>query len=240
LTERRPDHEDHEAREDQEEVALSASDAELLVVAIDGPAGSGKSTVARRLAEALDLEYLDTGAMYRSVTLAALDRGVEPHNHDAVARLAREISIELEPDGRVLVDGADATSAIRSLEVSQAVSAVAANQDVRAELVARQREWTRKRGGGVLEGRDIGTVVFPSAALKVYLTASTEARAARRARDEQADDEARVADALTRRDRLDSQRRHDPLRQADDALLLDTTDLTIDEVVSQLLEALRD
>ncbi|MEZ5408676.1 MAG: (d)CMP kinase [Acidimicrobiales bacterium] len=224
---------------DHEEVRLSASDSELTVIAIDGPAGSGKSTVARRLAQALDLEYLDTGAMYRSVTLAALARHVDPADSEAVARLAREVSIEIEADGTVTVDGVDATVAIRGPEVSQAVSIVAANPDVRAELVARQREWTRKRGGGVLEGRDIGTVVFPHANLKVYLTASTEARAARRARDENTVDESKVADALTRRDRLDSQRRADPLRQADDAVLLDTTDLSIDEVVAALLEALR-
>jgi CMP/dCMP kinase len=223
---------------DPEEVALSASDSELMVIAIDGPAGSGKSTVARRLAEALDLEYLDTGAMYRSVTHAALSRRIDPADHDALARLAREISIEVDPNGTVVVDGIDATTAIRAPEVSQAVSVVAANAAVRAELVARQREWTRKRGGGVLEGRDIGTVVFPQAALKVYLTASTEARAARRAVDENTADQAQVADALIRRDTLDSQRRHDPLRQASDALLLDTTDLTIDEVVAKLLEAL--
>jgi cytidylate kinase len=223
---------------DLEEVALSASDSELMVIAIDGPAGSGKSTVARRLAHELDLDYLDTGAMYRSVTLAVLNHGVDPIDHDAVARLARKISIELEPGGRVLVDGIDATSAIRSAEVSRVVSIVAANADVRTELVARQREWTRKRGGGVLEGRDIGTVVFPNAALKVYLTASTEVRAARRAVEENVSDPTEVADALIRRDALDSQRRHDPLRRADDAFVLDTTDLTIDEVVAKLLEAL--
>lgn len=218
---------------------MSASDADLMVVAIDGPAGSGKSTVAKRLAEALDLEYLDTGAMYRSVTWAALRQGVPLDDAARVARLARELSIELEPDGTVMVDGFDATAAIRGPEVTQAVSVVAANPDVRAELVARQREWTRKRGGGVLEGRDIGTVVFPTARLKVYLTASTEARAARRARDEQADDQRQVADALTRRDALDAGRQHDPLRQADDAFVLDTTDLSIDEVVTRLVEALR-
>lgn len=218
---------------------MSASDADLLVIAIDGPAGSGKSTVARRLAEALDLEYLDTGAMYRSVTWAALRGAISLDDRARVARLARELSIELEPDGTVMVDGIDATAAIRSPEVTQAVSIVAANPDVRAELVARQREWTRKRGGGVLEGRDIGTVVFPTARLKVYLTASTEARAARRARDEHSADQAGVADALTRRDAFDSQRQHDPLRQADDALVLDTTNLTIDEVVTRLVEAVR-
>lgn len=212
------------------------TDADLKIVAIDGPAGSGKSTVARRLADALDLDYLDTGAMYRSVTYAVLDRGVSPDAGEAVAAIACEISIDLGADGTVVVDGIDVTSRIRGPEVSQAVSAVAANQDVRAELVARQRDWTRKRGGGVLEGRDIGSVVFPTADLKVYLTASPEARAARRARDENNADERAVAADLQRRDRLDSERKHDPLTQTDDAFVLDTSNLTIDEVVALLVE----
>lgn len=212
------------------------TDVSLTVIAIDGPAGSGKSTVARRLADALDLEYLDTGAMYRSVTHAVLERGLDPSAHEPVAAVAREITIDLDPAGTVVVDGSDVTTVIRGPEVSQAVSAVAANQEVRAELVARQREWTRKRGGGVLEGRDIGTVVFPNARLKIYLTASAEARAARRAKDEETTDERAVAADLQRRDRLDSERVHDPLRQADDAFVLDTTDLTIDEVVARLVD----
>jgi cytidylate kinase len=213
---------------------MTGTDADLMIIAIDGPAGSGKSTVARRLADALDLEYLDTGAMYRSVTYAALDRGIDPSSESAVADVARELTIDLAPDGTVVVDGTDATTMIRGPEVSQAVSVVAANQDVRAELVARQRDWARKRGGGVLEGRDIGTVVFPDAKLKVYLTASSEARAARRARDERTADRTAVAAALACRDRLDSTRAHDPLRRADGAYVLDTTDLTIDEVVARL------
>ena len=218
---------------------MTASDIDLTVIAIDGPAGSGKSTVARRLAEALDLEYLDTGAMYRSVTHAVLSRGVDPSVADEVTAIAREVTIDLNPDGTVTLDGADVTNVIRGPEVSAAVSVVASNQEVRAELVARQREWARKRGGGVLEGRDIGTVVFPDARLKVYLTASPEARAARRAIDEKTDDTSGVAAELERRDRIDSQREHDPLRQADGAFVVDTTDLTIDEVVAHLVEELR-
>lgn len=207
----------------------------LTVVAIDGPAGSGKSTVGRRLAETLGLEYLDTGAMYRSVTFAALARGIDPEDDDRVAALAREIAIELGPDGVVIVDGVDATTQIRGPEVSRSVSRVAANQDVRSELVSRQREWARRRGGGVLEGRDIGTVVFPDAVLKVYLTADAETRAARRAREVTDLDYDQVAADLARRDDFDSSRRHDPLRQADDAVILDTTGLTIDEVVADLV-----
>jgi cytidylate kinase len=209
--------------------------ADLTVVAIDGPAGSGKSTVARKLAEELELEYLDTGAMYRSVTFAVLARGVDPDDEDRVAQLAQEVSIELAPDGTVVVDGVDATTQIRGPEVSRSVSAVAANQAVRVEMVSQQREWTRRRGGGVLEGRDIGTVVFPDAALKVYLTADPEVRAARRAREVTDLDYDSVAADLARRDSYDSGRQHDPLRQADDAVTLDTTGMTIDEVVADLV-----
>ena len=213
--------------------------AELLVIAIDGPAGSGKSTVARRLAEALDLEYLDTGAMYRSVTFAALARGVDPGDDAAVAQIARAVRLELNGDGTVVVDGIDATTQIRGPEVTRAVSAVAANQEVRAELVSRQREWARRRGGGVLEGRDIGTVVFPDAELKVYLTASPEVRAARRAREVVDLDYGTVSADLARRDALDSGREHDPLRQADDAVILDTSGLSVDEVVDELVARVR-
>ncbi len=211
-------------------------DEELTVVAIDGPAGSGKSTVARKLAEALELEYLDTGAMYRSVTFAALSNGIDPEDGDKVAVLAREVRIDLRSDGSVLVDGVDATTQIRGPEVSRSVSAVAANSEVRAELVSRQREWARRRGGGVLEGRDIGTVVFPAARLKVYLTAQPEVRAARRAREVTDLDYDSVAADLARRDEYDSTRRHDPLREADDALIVDTSELTIDQVVELLVE----
>ncbi|MEM9565085.1 MAG: (d)CMP kinase [Actinomycetota bacterium] len=211
-------------------------DDELTVVAIDGPAGSGKSTVARKLAEALELEYLDTGAMYRSVTFAALANGIDPDDEDKVAAVAREVRIDLPADGSVVVDGVDATTQIRGPEVSRSVSAVAANQAVRSELVSRQREWARRRGGGVLEGRDIGTVVFPSARLKVYLTADPEVRASRRAREVTDLDYDAVAADLARRDQVDSSREHDPLRQADDALIVDTSQLTIDEVVALLVE----
>ncbi len=211
-------------------------DEELTVVAIDGPAGSGKSTVARKLAEALALEYLDTGAMYRSVTFAALANGIDPEDGDKVAVLAREVRIDLRADGSVLVDGVDATTQIRGPEVSRSVSAVAANQEVRAEMVSRQREWARRRGGGVLEGRDIGTVVFPAARLKVYLTAQPEVRAARRAREVTDLDYDSVAADLARRDEYDSTRRHDPLREADDALIVDTSELTIEQVVELLVE----
>jgi len=220
-----------------------ADEGSIVVVAIDGPAGSGKSTVAKRLAEALGLFYLDTGAMYRAVTLAALNEGLDPSDEPAVAERAERVDIELRSDGTVLVDGADCTEAIRSDAVNGAVSVVAANQAVRRELVDRQRRWTRLRGGGVLEGRDIGSVVFPDADLKVYLTASPEVRARRRA-GEQSDGTARdnaveaVARDLARRDAYDSGRAHDPLKVADDAHVVDTSDLTIDGVVELLVSML--
>jgi CMP/dCMP kinase len=208
--------------------------AGLRVVAIDGPAGSGKSTVARRLAEALGLEYLDTGAMYRAVAFAAIRANVEPDDEDVVARLAEAIELSVEPD-KVLVDGVDATIEIRGPEVTRAVSVVASNPAVRAELRRRQREWAEARGGGVIEGRDIGTVVFPDADLKVYLTASPEVRAGRRSQDVTDLDYETVAADIARRDALDQGRDDSPLVEADDALMVDTSDRTVAEIVDELL-----
>lgn len=213
----------------------------MRVVAIDGPAGSGKSSVARAVAERLGLEVLDTGAMYRAVAFAVLRAGGDPADEDFAAAVARTIDMRIEAD-RMLVDGVDATVAIRASSVNMAVSVVASNPAVRAELVARQREWVRRRGGGVLEGRDIGTVVFPEADPKVYLVADAEVRALRRARQSGALDG--VADAgtvesvvaeLARRDTIDSTRRADPLSKAADAVLIDTTCKSFDETVEQIL-----
>lgn len=209
----------------------------MRVIAIDGPAGSGKSTVARAVAERLGLEYLDTGAMYRAVAFAVLRAGGDPADAAFAASVARTIALEVGPDG-VAVDGADATVEIRGPAVTRAVSAVAANPDVRAELVARQRDWAARRGGGVLEGRDIGTVVFPDAELKVYLTAEPDERALRRAREAVDLDYETVAADLTRRDRIDSTRQADPLVVADDAVRIDTTGLTVSEVVAAVTELL--
>lgn len=199
--------------------------ARIPVVAIDGPAGSGKSTVSRALAQRLGVPRLDTGAMYRAVAWAALDRGVDPADAEGVAAIARTAAIDAGPDA-VVIDGSEVTAAIRSPEVSRAVSAVAANPAVRTALVERQRAWRATHGGGVVEGRDIGTVVFPDADVKVYLTASAEERARRRF------DEA--ADAVARRDRIDSTRAASPLARADDARLLDTTGRSVESVVDEI------
>ena len=209
----------------------------MRVIAIDGPAGAGKSTVARALAARLGLEYLDTGAMYRAVTLAAMRRGIDTADLEQIAKLAEDVSLEVG-EHRVLVDGFDATTEIRSREVTTAVSAVAANSGVRAELVRRQRRWAGERGGGVLEGRDIGSVVFPDAELKLYLTASPRVRAERRVA-EAGGDVDEIEAAIERRDHHDSSRSDSPLVEADGSIVVDTTGLSIAEVlarIEQLLE----
>lgn len=199
------------------------------VIAIDGPAGSGKSTVARALAEHLGWAFLDTGAMYRAVTVEALDRGLDLTDVDAVASLADTLTITTRP--RVTVNGRDIEDEIRTEQVNVAVSEVAANPGVRASMVARQRQWARdERVGTVVEGRDITTVVFPNAPVKVYLTASAQERARRRG------DES--ADSVARRDAADSSRETSPLRQASDALVVDTTGREVHDVVKEIIECL--
>lgn len=202
----------------------------MRVIAIDGPAGSGKSTVAKALAGRLGLDYLDTGAMYRSVTFAVLQRGIDPADAAVVAELADCVQIELGVEA-VLVDGTDATVAIRGPEVSRTVSIVAANPLVRAAMVRRQRAWVAERDGGVLEGRDIGTVVFPDAELKVYLTADPAVRAQRRAQEVSDLDYETVAADLARRDELDQKRAASPLTEAHDAFVVDTSGLTVAEII---------
>jgi cytidylate kinase len=204
------------------------------VIAIDGPAGSGKSTVARAVAERLGLPYLDTGAMYRAVAFEAMRRGIDPADPVPVADLAR--SVHLEVGDKVLVDGVDATIEVRSPEVTRAVSTVAANPDVRQALVRRQREWVADHGGGVVEGRDIGTVVFPSAELKVYLTADDRERANRRSKEMLDLHYDQVAADIARRDHIDSTRPASPLSVAADAVCIDTTDRDIGEVVDEVLD----
>ena len=206
----------------------------MRVIAIDGPAGSGKSTVARRLAEKLGLDYLDTGAMYRAVTFAALRRGIDPTDADDVAKLGPDLEITVV-DSTVEVDGVDASIEIRGPEVTRAVSAVAANPVVRAELRRRQQEWAASHEGGVIEGRDIGSVVFPDAELKVYLNAHPEVRASRRAGEVRDLDYEAVAADIARRDALDQGREHSPLTQAEGAVEVDTTDRSIDQIVDHIM-----
>jgi cytidylate kinase len=208
--------------------------AERRVIAIDGPAGSGKSTVAKAVASRLGMSYLDTGAMYRAVAFKAIRRGVDPEDAALVAKLAEDM--ELEVAGQVVVDGVDATIEIRSPEVTRAVSIVAANPDVRRELVRRQREWGIEHNGGVVEGRDIGTVVFPGAPVKVYLTASDEERAQRRSQELLDLHYDEVAADIAKRDHVDSTRAHAPLTVAEDAVVFDTTSRTVEEVVDLVLE----
>jgi len=199
-----------------------------LVVAIDGLAGSGKSTTSKALAERLGLKTLDTGASYRAITAAILNAGIDPSAVDAVAAFGLSVTLDLEEGAKV--NGVDVTDQLRSEAVNQAVSAVAANAAIREILVGWQRQWVHNHGGGIVEGRDIGTVVFPDAALKLYLTADLAARGARRPEE--------GTQSVERRDQLDSSRHASPLRKADDALAIDTTSRSVEDIVEEALGAL--
>lgn len=210
----------------------------MTVVAIDGPAGAGKSTVARAVAEALGFAHLDTGALYRAVALAALERGVPLDDPDALGRLAR--TLELRPQGdRILLDGRDVSERIRDADVTAAVSVVAAAPQVRAALVELQRAATR--GDVVIEGRDIGSVVVPDADVKIFLTASLEERARRRADQlglgEDAVEEIKLE--LERRDRADSRRSTSPLMRAPDARVVDTSGRAVEDVVAEIVAVVK-
>ena len=204
----------------------------MRVIAIDGPAGAGKSTIGRALAARLGLQYLDTGAMYRAVTFAAMERGLPLEDQPAVGELARTVSLSVGDDG-VFVDGLDATRAIRTPEVTASVRKVAANSEVRTEMRARQQDWAAEHGGGVIEGRDIGSVVFPDADLKLYLTASPRTRAERRVA-EAGGDVDEIEAAIAARDHYDSTRADSPLTLADGSIVVDTTGLGIDEVLEHI------
>jgi cytidylate kinase len=215
------------------------------VVAIDGPTAAGKSTVARTIARRLGYAYVDTGAMYRTVALAAQRRGTRLSDPEALTRLARGLTIEFtgSPDGgRVLADGEDVTDAIRSPEVSEASSRISAIPGVREAMVARQRVLAAA-GGVVMEGRDIGTVVLPDAEVKIFLTASLQARAARRHAELAARGVAVSLEEVRRqvaaRDRRDETRAHSPLRPAPDAVTVDTTALTLEEAIAAVLDVVR-
>lgn len=211
-----------------------------IVIAIDGPAGAGKSTVGRAIARRLGVGYLDTGAMYRAVTFAVLRRGVDPHDADLVADVASTVDLEItDVDGTtaVNVDGQDASVEIRGREVTTAVSAVAANSGVRSEMVKRQRAWVADHGGAVVEGRDIGSVVFPDADLKLFVTASARVRAERRVA-EIGGDVDEVEASIIERDRKDSTRADSPLIEASGSTVVDTTGMSIQEVVDHIMEML--
>jgi 1-acyl-sn-glycerol-3-phosphate acyltransferase len=199
-----------------------------VVVAIDGPVGSGKSTVAKAVAERLGLEHLGTGSMYRAVALAALRRGLDPETASPEELVEVASDTRIEVGERVLLDGEDVTDQLRTPEVGRGVSAVAACGPLREVLVPLQREWVAQRGGGVVEGRDIGSVVLPDADVKVFLTASDEERARRRAGDED-------VEALRRRDRLDASRSASPLTVADGAVVIDSTDRPVEDVVEEIV-----
>ena len=211
-------------------------------IALDGPAGAGKSTIAKQLAARLDYVYIDTGAMYRAVTLAALEQSLDLNDGEVLGELMKSLDIRLTPGEngqRVFIGDREVTDAIRYIEITNNVSFVARQKEVRAALVTAQRKLA-ERGGIVMDGRDIGTVVLPDAELKVFLTATVEERAARRHRENIArgmdSDITILQEEIALRDKRDSEREVSPLRQADDALYLDTTEMTIDEVVVRLME----
>ena len=215
-----------------------------LVVAIDGPAGSGKSTVARQLADALHWAYLDTGAMYRAVTVRALDAGIDPGDTARIVALTRAADLHLDPrTGHVSIDGHDVTDVIRTARVGGAVSSVAAVAEVRDVMVAHQRRFAQENGRIVAEGRDIQTVVFPEAVLKVFLDATETVRVERRVaemrRKDPDLDPSRVQRELADRDRMDRGRELAPLKAAPDAVHLDTTRLTPAKVLEELLRLVR-
>jgi cytidylate kinase len=217
-----------------------------VAVAIDGPAGTGKSSVSKGLAEALGARYLDTGGMYRMVTLAALRAGIDPADAESVARVAEavQMSVDSAPDGdRYFLAGEDVSTEIRGDQVTGAVSAVSSVPDVRTRLVALQREMADGPGSVVVEGRDIGTVVLPDAPVKIFLTASAQTRARRR-NDQNvaaglADDYEGVLADVRRRDHLDSTRAVSPLRPASDAVIVDTSDMNEVQVIDHLLELVK-
>jgi cytidylate kinase len=238
-----------EGRGSREDVAAAGKAASRLVIAIDGPAASGKSTIGRALAHALGLLYLDTGAMYRAVTWLALQRGINPADEAAVTELAAGAAFVFpqlhhaeKVNPPIIVDGHDATGGIREPSVDAWVSVVASYPGVRAALVREQRKIARAQGV-VMVGRDIGTVVLPDADLKIFLVASAEERARRRYEERlalgQEADYDEIRRAMERRDQLDTERAHSPLRAAPDAVALDTTGLTIDQVIDRALDLAR-
>ena len=209
------------------------------VVAIDGPSGTGKTTVSRLVAARLGLPYLDTGAFYRAATHAAINAGIDIDDGEAIAALLAGLRLEQEHN-RTFIDEVEVSEAIRSAEVTSKVSVVSAHPEVRAILVDRQREWVETHDGrAVVEGRDIGSVVFPDAEVKIYLDASEPVRAGRRAIQD-GDDPETVLESIRQRDHIDSTRTTSPLTVADDARVIDTSDLNLDEVVDLIVDLVSD
>ena len=206
----------------------------MAVIAIDGPAGAGKSTVAKLVAEATGLPYLDTGAMYRCVALLSTRTGIDSSNESGVAAIAESIDITFQ-GVQCWMNGEDVSQEIRSAEIASIVSIIAAQSPVRTAMRTQQQRWIQQQGGGVVEGRDIGTVVFPNAELKVFLTASPEERASRRV-GQSGGDLNEIAFNIAERDRIDSERFDSPLRPAGDAVVVDSTGLTITEVVDLIVD----
>jgi cytidylate kinase len=213
------------------------------IIAIDGPSGAGKGTIARAVASRLGYRHIDTGAMYRAVAWKALHDGVDPANEATVAAIGEGAHFVLD-DGRVVIDGHDVARAIRTPEIDRVATIVARHPAVRRALVARQRQYADDEVGIVMEGRDIGTVVFPNADVKIYLDASPEERARRRAADpahtSKGTQLSEVATALAERDRSDATRAVSPLAIATDAVLIDTTELPVDTVVETVMEVIRE
>ena len=224
---------------DTTKVVRSAPVGDVLrVIAIDGPAGAGKSTVARRVAIATGLPFLDTGAMYRCVALSALRGGIDSSDAESLSRVSRELSITVK-DGVTTLNGEDVSAVIRTPEVNAVVSQIATVSEVRNVMRAAQRRWAESLGGGVVEGRDIGTVVFPDATLKVFLTASPRVRAERRVAEAGGDVE-EVARSIAERDLIDSTRHDSPLRPADGAVMVDSSNRSIDQVVGEIVAHYRE
>ena len=205
----------------------------MRVIAIDGPAGAGKSTVARQVSTATGLRYLDTGAMYRCVALEVQNTATDPNNADAVGKIARNVKVVIERDAAKL-NGVDVSTEIRTSEINAIVSIIAAHTPVRDAMREQQRLWIQAQKGGVVEGRDIGTVVFPDAILKVFLIASPEVRAERRVGQTGGDIKA-VAASIAERDHLDSTRLDSPLRPSQGSVIVDSSNRTIEEVVAEIV-----
>ena len=205
----------------------------MRVIAIDGPAGAGKSTVARQVSTATGLRYLDTGAMYRCVALEVQNTATDPNNADAVGKIARDVKVVIERDAAKL-NGVDVSTEIRTSEINAIVSIIAAHTPVRDAMREQQRQWIQAQKGGVVEGRDIGTVVFPDAILKVFLTASPEVRAERRVGQTGGDIKAEAA-SIAERDHLDSTRLDSPLRPSQGSVIVDSSNRTIEEVVAEIV-----